>query len=154
MRRNWISRNAYVLPAMVSLLWNAPGLAAQSSAEHDTPADIERFTQRFQTAVRAYDVVAWTDLVSDDVVMMSPNGRVVQGRDAFRALWARTFEGRSGPNPLQLTVREVRAAGELAMVRADYGPEGAPPVGQYVWLLERGGAEGWSLAWWIFNRGS
>ena len=51
-----------------------------------------------------------------------------------------------------VAVKDVRSQGDLAVVRADYGPDGAEPVGQYVWTLERGAQGTWTLSWWIFNR--
>jgi len=67
-------------------------------------------------------------------------------------MWKRTFEGRTGRNPLEVVVRDVLTEGNLAVVRTDYGPEGREPVGQYVWALERDERGAWMLAWWIFNR--
>jgi len=125
--------------------------AAQEAAEPETP---EAFTEAFVSAVRDWDVERWAGLVTEDVVMMAPNGRVVEGRDAFHELWTRTFEGRTGVNPLQVRVRGSMVEGDLAVVRADYGPEGREPVGQYVWTLVRAHDDGWRLRWWIFNRNS
>lgn len=136
---------------LVSLLAPAP-ISGQSAPE--IPDAIARFTSGFENAVRSYDVEAWAALVSEDIVMMAPSGRTVEGREAFRALWSRTFEGQSGPNPLSIEVQEVRMSGDQAVVRANYGSEAADPVGQYVWVLERADGEEWLLSWWIFNRRS
>lgn len=135
---------------LLLLLAPRPGLGQASPAP--VPEDVRAFTSAFLEAVRSYDVDGWADLVSEDVVMMAPNGRVVEGREAFRELWARSFAGQSGLNPLTVLVRDVRASEGLAVVRADYGPEGADPVGQYVWVLIPGPDGGWLLDWWIFNR--
>lgn len=113
---------------------------------------VERFATAFQEAVRAYDVDAWADLVTEEVVMMVADARMTEGRDAFRELWERTFEGRTGPNPLSVAVQEVLESGDLVAVRADYGPEGRDPVGQYVWVLERGKDGDLLLRWWMFSR--
>lgn len=75
-----------------------------------------------------------------------------EGRDAFRELWSRTFEGRTGVNPLEVEVRGSIVEGDLAVVRADYGPEGRDPVGQYVWTLVRSDDDAWRPRWWIFTR--
>lgn len=139
------------LPALLMFL-----IACSSSpGDPDAPDGdqaVAEFARAVETAVRAWDVDAWTSLVAEDVVMMAPNGRIVEGRDAFRALWERTFEGQTGSNPLQLTLRETRIEGDIAVVRAEYGPEGAAPVGHYVWLLERGEDGQWLKSWWIFTR--
>jgi len=135
----------------IMLLAGGPTTARAQDAT--VPEDIRRYTESFEEAVRAYDVDAWTELVADDVVMMAPNGRMVEGRTAFHDLWSRTFAGQTGPNPLRVILHEARVADDLAVVRAGYGPEGADAVGQYVWILERAGADQpWVLAWWIFNR--
>lgn len=139
------------LVLLVGLLAPVP-ISAQAAP--DIPDAIARFTSRFQDAVRSYDVETWATLVSEDIVMMAPSGRTVEGREAFRALWSRTFEGQSGPNPLRIDVQEVRVSGDQAIVRANYGPEAADPVGQYVWVLEHDDGEEWLLSWWIFNRRS
>lgn len=124
-------------------------VTAQEAADATTP---EAFAEAFVSAVRAWDVERWAGLVTEDVVMMAPSGRVVEGRDAFRELWTRTFEGRTGVNPLKVEVRGSMVEGDLAVVRADYGPEGRDPVGQYVWTLVRSDEGDWRLRWWIFNR--
>ena len=138
---------ATVLTAFVSL---AAPLAAQE--EPVAPSTVDAFKEAFNSAVRARDVEAWARLVAEDVVMMAPSGRVIEGREAFRELWTRSFAGQTGPNPLQLSMIEVRTAGDLAVARVDYGPEGQEPVGQYVWVLGRDIRGVWSLDWWIFNR--
>jgi len=124
-------------------------LAAQAGPG---PRTVQEFTDAFVSAVRVWDVDAWSALVSEDVVMMAPNGRKLEGREAFRELWARTFAGQTGRNPLKVVVNDSVVEGDLAVVRADYGPEGADPVGQYVWMLRRDGRGVWVLSWWIFNR--
>lgn len=131
----------------------AVGPTTVRAQEPAVPEDIRRYTESFEEAVRAYDVDAWTELVADDVVMMAPNGRMLEGKTAFHDLWSRSFEGQTGANPLRVSLHEVRVADDLAVVRAGYGPEGADAVGQYVWILERPRADQpWVLAWWIFNR--
>lgn len=149
-----MSRHALlVLAAFVPLAAReAPARAAAQSPPG--PTTVEAFAHAFVSAVRARDVDRWTELVADDVVMMAPGGRVVDGRRAFHDLWSRSFQGRSGPNPLRVDLLEIRKSEPLAAVRADYGPEGAGPVGQYVWVLERDEAGAWQLAWWIFTRRS
>jgi len=148
--------NRHALPvagALAGLLLWAPAPAgAQESPAREGPRTVPDFTTAFVSAVRDWNVEAWAELVADDVVMMAPNGRIVEGREAFRDLWTRTFEGRTGVNPLKVVLKDVRSEGDLAVVRADYGPEGREPVGQYVWTLERDERGTWSLAWWIFNR--
>lgn len=135
-----------------------PGHAALSGpsahASHQTPdlRTIDGYVSAWVAAVRTYDVDRWAALVDRDVVMMAPNGRVIEGRDAFHELWARSFEGQSGTNPLHVEVIETRVGDDSAVLRADYGPIGADPVGQYVWVLERDADGLWSMAWWIFNR--
>lgn len=116
------------------------------------PRTVPAFVDAFVTAVRAWDADAWAALVTEDVVMMTPGGSVVEGRRAFRDLWTRTFEGRTGANPLHVEVRESVIVGDLAVVRADYGPTGRDPVGQYVWTLVRRPGGPWALDWWIFTR--
>ncbi|NIP57375.1 MAG: DUF4440 domain-containing protein [Gemmatimonadetes bacterium] len=142
--------------ALSTLLLSVVGSTpADAGAQPRTgPTTVEAFADAFASVVRARDVDAWTELVTEDVVMMPPGGRVVEGRRAFHDLWSRSFEGRSGPNPLRVTLRDARVLGEVAVVRADYGPEEAGPVGQYVWLLERDARDVWRLAWWIFTRRS
>lgn len=131
------------------------GASADATGQARSGAEtVEAFTEAFVGAVRAYDVDTWAELVAEDVVMMTPTGRVAEGRSAFHDVWSRAFEGRSGPNPLEVSVRESRVLGDVAAVRADYGPEEGGPVGQYVWLLERDDEGAWRLAWWIFTRGS
>jgi len=144
-----------VLATTAALLAAAAGLAPAPASAQAAPdrTTVAGFTDAFLSAVRSWDVDAWAALVTEDVVMMAPNGRIVEGRDAFHDLWSRSFEGQTGVNPLQITVRGVEAGPELAVVRADYGPEGSDPVGQYVWTLVRDDPSGpWSLRWWIFNR--
>lgn len=137
----------------VTLLAAFALLLPRATSGQDSPErEIRHFASAFEAAVRAYDVERWVELVSEDVVMMAPGGRLVEGRDDFRELWTRSFEGQTGPNPLSVVVRDVRASGELAVVRADYGPEGAEPVGRYVWVLTRRPGDGWLLDWWIFTR--
>ncbi len=124
-------------------------LAVQEPA---VPPSIEVFRQAFVSAVQARDVGRWAELFAEEGVMMSSNGTTTVGRTRFRRLWSRTFEGRTGPNPLSVRIDDVVMRGDLALVRASYGPEGAAPVGQYVWVLERLGDAPWTLKWWIFNR--
>lgn len=130
----------------------APTPEASAQSPPETPT-VEAFTEAWVIAVRAWDVDAWSELVTDDVVMMASHGRTYEGRQAFHDLWTRAFKGRSGPNPLKVTVVEERAHDDVVIVRADYGPiESSEPVGQYVWVLERKDAGSWRLDWWIFNR--
>lgn len=143
----------HLLRTLVVLALLSPAVDSVSAQEGSVPPDIEDFAHRFESAVRAFDVGAWAALVDDDVIMMAPNGRTVEGREAFRALWERSFAGQTGTNPLRITLTGARVSEDLAVVRADYGPEGDAPVGQYVWVLERS-APGWTLTWWIFNRRS
>lgn len=141
--------------ALACAVFVSMAVPAPSSAQDDTsevPASVTEFRDAFVEAVRSWDVDGWSELFAEDGVMMAPSGRTVEGRRAFRELWARSFEGQTGRNPLDVTVLEARVSGELAVVRADYGPDGADPVGQYVWVLEREGESPWRLAWWIFNR--
>lgn len=140
----------FAVVALVLASFSAPAPAA---AQQDPAPEIaESFAESFVSAVRVWDVERWAELVTEDVVMMAPSGRVVEGRDAFRELWSRTFEGRTGVNPLQVEIRGSIVEGDLAVVRADYGPEGRDPVGQYVWTLVRSDEGDWKLEWWIFNR--
>lgn len=127
-------------------------LESAQEAPDSVRRTVERFAAAFQEAVRAYDVGAWAELVTDDIVMMVANARMTEGREAFRELWERSFEGRTGPNPLRIAVQDVLASGDLVAVRADYGPEGREPVGQYVWVLERDEAGGLLLRWWMLSR--
>lgn len=151
MRRHLLPRS---LPAGALLAGAVlAGLPAPAESQASRgPETVEAFAEAFVTAVRGWDVDAWAELVTENVVMMAPSGRMVEGRSAFRELWERSFQGQTGRNPLQVRVRDVRRGEDMAVVRADYGPEGADPVGQYVWLLERDDRAGWLLAWWIFNR--
>lgn len=143
--KRWI----LALAAVGTALATAAPLVAQEGPPLRT---VEAYAEAFVSAVARWDVDAWAQLVTEDVVMMAPSGRTVEGREAFHELWTRTFEGRTGVNPLSVNVLEVRSEGDLAVVRAEYGPQGADPVGQYVWTLERDERGGWILAWWIFNR--
>lgn len=136
------------------LLWAPASAVAQESPDLAGPTTVPDFAAAFVSAVADWDVDAWAELVTDDVVMMAPNGRIIEGRDAFHDLWTRAFEGRTGRNPLEVVVRDIRSEGDLAVVRADYGPENREPVGQYVWMLERDEGGTWALAWWMFNRRS
>lgn len=128
------------------------GATASTAAQAPDEGTVTGFRDAFVGAVRGWDVNAWAELVTDDVVMMAPDGRVIEGRDAFRELWTRSFEGRSGRNPLHVEIREHEILDAVALVRADYGPEGRDPVGQYVWKLVRTDEGRWRLDWWIFTR--
>lgn len=136
--------------ALLLILVPPRGLEAQAP----DPTSLSGFRDAFVAAVADWNVDAWAELVTEDVVMMAPNGRVVEGRQAFRELWSRTFEGRSGVNPLEVEIQGFTVSGDLAVVRADYGPRDRDPVGQYVWKLIREEGGEWRLAWWIFNRRS
>lgn len=120
---------------------------------HDAarPRTVEEYAAAFQSAVRAYDVDRWVELVAEDVVMIS-RGRSLEGREAFHERWSAAFEGASGPNPLEITLLDVERGGELVAVRATYGPEGSDPVGHYIWLLQRGPGDGLLLKWWMLDR--
>jgi len=123
-----------------------------ASAQDTTiPRAVAAYAEAFQSAVRAYDVDRWAQLVAEDVVMMS-RGRALQGREAFHERWSAAFEGATGPNPLQITLLDVEVGGDLIAVRAAYGPEGVDPVGHYIWLLERGPDEALLLKWWMLDR--
>jgi ketosteroid isomerase-like protein len=135
----------------VAIVISLFAVCTAATAKDDEPQTIEQFRVAFVEAVRAMDADRWAALVTDDVVMMAPNGRMVEGRPAFKALWQRSFEGQSGPNPLSVKIDDVLQKDALAIVRAQYGPKGRDPVGQYVWVLVREAKE-WRLAWWIFNR--
>lgn len=121
-------------------------------AVDDEQAVVRRFVSDFEDAVRAYDTDRWASLMAEDVVMMSPSGRMLEGRTAFRSFWERAFAGQSGSNPLSITVNDTLISDGLIAVRAHYGPDGQDPVGQYVWMLARQPDGVWQLKWWIFNR--
>lgn len=140
------------IAAGLPLVGHAKGAGPPASGT--VPGDVTAFTTAFEDAVRNYDVNAWARLVAEDVVMMAPNGRVVEGRQAFRSLWSRSFDGASGPNPLSLSIRGIRESGDLVALRLDYGPENAEPVGRYVWILQRSRDQGLLLEWWIFTSGA
>lgn len=129
------------------------GHSAAGAERSDDHGDVARvIAKNFQAAVRAYDTDKWASMMAEDVVMMAPGGRLLQGRRTFRDFWARAFEGRSGPNPLAIRIDDVRASGDLIAIRAHYGPEGEDPVGQYVWLVSRGDNDEWRIDWWMFSR--
>lgn len=139
-------------PAIVALAALSLTVPETAAAQGPDPTTVPGFRDAFVEAVARWDVDAWAELVTEDVVMMAPDGRVIEGRDAFHELWSRSFEGRSGLNPLHVEIRDFTVSGELAVVRADYGPRGRDPVGQYVWKLVRKEDGEWRLRWWIFNR--
>ena len=147
-------RQVYLLAATLAWGATAPVLGQEVDAPAPVPEEVVAFATAFQEAVRAYDVDAWTAMVSEDVVMMAPNGRSLEGRGAFHDLWSRTFEGATGTNPLSLRILGSKRDGGLMAVRLAYGPEGADPVGRYVWLLERDPDGALVLAWWIFTGGA
>ncbi len=136
------------LVAIASLAFVPPTIGASQ----ERGEAVQAFSNAFVAAVRAYDVDAWSELVTDDIVMMTPAGDSTEGRAAFEAVWRRTFSGRTGRNPLQVSVRDIAEAGGKIMVRADYGPEGRDPVGIYFWLLARDPAGDLKLEWWAFTR--
>jgi len=146
-----VRRSRYA-PLLVALL----GGISQHGLGSEPPKGYEDIAQQMATqiqrAVRRYDTDRWSELMAEDVVMMTPGGTLLQGRDAFHNFWTRAFEGRTGPNPLEIRIDEVRASRHLIMVRARYGPEGNEAVGQYVWLLSRARDDEWRVSWWIFNR--
>lgn len=139
------------LAAHVLFLLIATPLVAQ---DPDPEQAIDDFEAAFERAVRNWDVDAWSSLLGEEPVMMTPFGQTIEGREAFRAYWEKAWGGRvgSGPNQLSLERRGARVEGDLAVVRLAYGPEGGDPVGDYVWTLSRDDDGAWRLVWWIFTR--
>jgi len=157
--RQLMNRHNYRLETLIVLfVFFATMLTAQAQSrgpnESTLPVSIQQFRDAFVATVRDRDVNSWAELLAESGVMMTPSGQTTEGRAAFREYWNRAFQGATGPNPLEVTIQDARIGADLAVVRADYGPAGREPVGQYVWVLERENSEPWMLVWWMYNRRS
>lgn len=115
--------------------------------------DVDSFREALMVAYGARDVEALAALHAADVSVVNSRGESIEGRAAFAEYWRSRWEGATGPNPLEYTPTEVRRAGSFAIERGEYGPQGAPTIGRYVWFLapQPSNAVGWEIQWFIYS---
>ena len=108
----------------------------------------------FVAAVRAKDAAALAKLTTDDVVMLRGRGGTlppVAGRASLQAFWSDGFARMSGPNPYALHPGALVLTATTATETGEFGADGSPPMGRYVFLFERTG-DSWLVAYWKFYR--
>ena len=117
-------------------------------AESDDERAIRELVERWMEATRAGDLRTVLDLMTDDVLFMTP-GREPFGKDEFRAnsesLKGFQMDGRA-------EVREIEVLGEWAWIRnhidVSMTPPGGEPVrrsGYTLTILKKGGDGLWRL---------
>lgn len=77
-----------------------------------TPQDI---ADRYFEAMRIQDLAMLLDLFADDGMIVWPDGRAIEGKQAIREIYARLFEGPSNnPDPGMLMIGPESFAAEVA----------------------------------------
>jgi len=128
------------LLALTSTACQPPAQEAGTLSEEDIGA-IEGIIQQYVQAMLAKDLNAWTDLWTEDAVMMPPNSPALEGREAI------IQDLMAGPAPTEfvLDVLDIDGAGDVAYVRGTYSitmtvagvPEPVRDEGKYLSILMR-----------------
>jgi len=108
--------------ALTALLFMAPLAACQAPAPEVGPlseedvAAIKASADVFTEAALAGDWAAFASLYTEDVILMPPNGPVVEGRMAVQA-WMEPFPSFT---QYQITIVQIDGRGDLAFLRGTY----------------------------------
>jgi len=118
---------------------------------------IELIREAHVNALNSGDADAWTAQFTDDGVQMPPNAPVNTGRAKINS-WSQGLLGQFHVQ-FALAVEEIRVLGEWALERGAYsislnakaGGPAMKDVGKYITVYQRKPADGWRMAWDIWN---
>jgi uncharacterized protein (TIGR02246 family) len=114
--------------------------------------DIRQVALRWTAAVAAADVQQLGRLMTDDIVVIHGNGRIISGREAVMADFARSFENFHVKQTVETeeTVLAGDWAFERARVHTSINPRKGTDTREFnsytVTILRREGSGGWCVA--------
>jgi ketosteroid isomerase-like protein len=144
--------------------------AAESAAAADTPtattarpastADIRGLVDRMLVAWNQGDTAALEPIIAEDVVLLQPDGPVLEGRPDILGMIAGAYDVSTFQQ--SATVDEVIPLGDHAWARGSWhlepsdeaGPEVEPADGKWSGLYELGPNGEWRLWRWMWNQPS
>jgi uncharacterized protein (TIGR02246 family) len=112
--------------AAVAALLACRAMRPEPLLEPEFHGTIRELNRELERRFRDGDLLGVADLYADDALMLGPDGRRVEGREAIDAYWARISE----PRDWRLDVREIggssAAAYELGRSTLTIAPGGEP----------------------------
>ena len=144
-------RSTRTVALAAALLACAPKASIFSDADANA---IRQLATDFTTRTLAADWDAWTDLFTEDVAFLPPNGTIVSGKGAVRAF------GEASPKLTTFTteVIDVAGSGDVGYARGTYvltaTSAGAPPVedrGKWLDIYRKQADGSWRLSYNVWN---
>jgi uncharacterized protein (TIGR02246 family) len=137
------------------------GAASEPAAAADRAADIESVRARiddFLVAWNAADTAALESLVAEDVVLLQPEGPVLEGRNAILGMIAGAYD--TSQFQQSVVVDEVIMLGDYGYGRgvwsleptANAGADADAETGKWSHIYRRGPTGEWQLWRWMWNQ--
>lgn len=139
--------------SIIAITLAACAPAAPTFGDADANA-IRQSVEDFTTSMLAAQWDTWTELMTDDVAFLPPNGTIVSGKAAVRAF------GEAFPKLTAFTSEavDVAGAGDVAYARGTYAitanPAGAGPMddkGKWLGIYRKQPDGSWKLSYDVWN---
>jgi len=157
-----MKRYASMLGVAMILVFAGCAQQPEPAPEPDTTAadteNLRALVGQFVDAWNAADMAAIGPMVADDVVVMQPDGPLLQGREAILAMMAEAYDITMVQQTA--TVDEVIVLGDYAYTRGTWNTDPTSAAGADVpsangkWslLFKRGADDAWQMSRWMWNQ--